>query len=135
MGKLYLEKLKEESKCSFCEEVKVVEPFGAYKICKDCLRREKRTFTKPKGRINLEVFEPIGDARSCYSIRTNTIKLDSRKGENLRDIILTISHETIHFILAKELGLEECYKFDGIAYKYTYLEDIAFGVIDLEWGL
>ena len=121
-------------KCDFCKELREdTEPYGAYRICKGCKKTLEKRYPKEfvEDSVNLEIYPPDISHGGFYSITQNSIVITDSK-YSVRETIKTISHETIHYALHKTIGISECYKFDGIAKKYPYNEDIVFGVVDLE---
>jgi len=121
-------------KCDFCKELREdTEPYGAYRICKDCKENIERKYPKDlvEDSLELEIYPPDMRHGGFYCPSQNSIVITSFEF-SVRETIMTISHETIHYALHKTIGISECYKFDGIAKKYLYDEDIVFGVVDLE---
>ena len=130
-------KVYRKSKCNFCNKDNLeVEDFGAYYICKDCkialVKEYSLKIRKAKKRVDLTINKPNSNSSSkaYYEPLNSTIILTGEGTE--RESIKSISHETLHYVLHKTLSIIESYKFDGIAYKYYYLEDIAYGVINIE---
>ena len=77
-----------------------------------------------------------------YNKNTNIINFKKEEGKidislfahllKHKDTIKSISHEFLHYILHKTIGIAVCAQYDNIAYKYYKQEDIAYGVVDLE---
>ena len=136
-----LEVLQKESKsfiCAFCgkpkEDTKI---FGDKRICKSCVVRMEKLFPKERVKDTAEIllYSPIKQeekhTRTYYSSKGNIIVLLNPTA-TIRDTIKSISHEFLHYILHKTIGIAVCAQYDNIAYKYYEQEDIAYGVVDLE---
>ena len=134
-----LEVLQKESKiCPFCGKLKEdTKIFGDKRICKSCVDRMEKLFPKEKVKDTAEIllYSPIKQeekhTRTYYSSKGNIIVLLDPTA-TIRDTIKSISHEFLHYILHKTIGIAVCAQYDNIAYKYYKQEDIAYGVVDLE---
>ena len=136
-----LEVLQKESKsfiCVFCGKPKKdTKIFGDKRICKSCVARMEKLFPKERVKDTAEIllYSPIKQeekhTRTYYSSKGNIIVL-LNSSATVRDTIKAISHEFLHYILHKTMGIAVCAQYDNIAYKYYKQEDIAYGVVDLE---
>ena len=136
-----LEVLQKESKsfiCVFCGKPKKdTKIFGDKRICKSCVARMEKLFPKERVKDTAEIllYSPIKQeekhTRTYYSSKGNIIVL-LNSSATVRDTIKAITHEFLHYILHKTIGIAVCAQYDNIAYKYYEQEDIAYGVVDLE---
>jgi len=136
-----LEVLQKESKsfiCVFCGKPKKdTKIFGDKRICKSCVARMEKLFPKERVKDTAEIllYSPIKQeekhTRTYYSSKGNIIVL-LNSSATVRDTIKAITHEFLHYILHKTMGIAVCAQYDNIAYKYYEQEDKAYGVVDLE---
>jgi hypothetical protein len=119
--------------CSHCKEeftLDKLERYGYYYFCKECRNLVIKAYSKPKDRLG--IVEPkTEEGKGSYATYSsegirfiNYLSID----EDLTNILKSISHEVLHWIIDKLEGIKASYDWDRIAYPNTSNIPIAYGI-------
>jgi len=125
--------------CNGCKKTFNIEDtvnYGIFRLCRKCDKYYQQ-FNKPKNEPELHVMAPpISTSAAFYNVENSNIFIVDieDKEHEIKDIVESISHETIHYVIHKLQGIRACYGYDYYSHNpaiYSCYPQIAYGVTDI----